>query len=241
MLFETNKEKGRAGMALAIGYFGSNGYTVNIPMNDTQWYDLVIEKDGIFKTVQCKATGSLNNQIMLRSSGGTTGKTYDNVLDHPIDYLFCVNSQQEIFIIPVEDIRKSGNVNSISLRNTPNSNGQGFETYLYKVSFLESLEQTESFSLKEKVKFYCPDCGKEVSKKGNRCIICGNKKKRIPEEDMPVSKQELKSLIRISAFTKIGQQFGVSDNAVRKWCVKYNLPSTKSEINSYSDEQWSLI
>ena len=49
MLFETNKDKGRAGMSFAIAYFGSNGYTVSVPLNDTQWYDLIIEKDGIFR------------------------------------------------------------------------------------------------------------------------------------------------------------------------------------------------
>lgn len=27
MLFNTNKEKGRSGLAVAIGYFGSHGYT----------------------------------------------------------------------------------------------------------------------------------------------------------------------------------------------------------------------
>ena len=73
LLFETNKDKGRAGMALGIAWFGANGYTVNIPLNDTQWYDFVVEKDGIFKTVQCKATGSANNAISLRSFGGTNG------------------------------------------------------------------------------------------------------------------------------------------------------------------------
>lgn len=46
-----NKDKGRAGLSLAITYFGSNGYTVSLPINDTQWYDLVVEKDGIFQTV----------------------------------------------------------------------------------------------------------------------------------------------------------------------------------------------
>ena len=37
-------------------------------------------------------------------------------------------------------------------------------------------------------------------------------------------------MIRTMPFTVIGQQFGVSDNAIRKWCKKYNLPSTKEEI-----------
>jgi hypothetical protein len=35
--------------------------------------------------------------------------------------------------------------------------------------------------------------------------------------------------------------FGVSDNAIRKWCVSNNLPSKKLEINSYSDEDWAMI
>lgn len=48
MLFETNKDKGRAGMSLGIAYFGCNGYTVNIPLNNTQWYDFVIESVAYF-------------------------------------------------------------------------------------------------------------------------------------------------------------------------------------------------
>lgn len=54
MLFESNKDKGRAGMSLGIAYFGSNGYTVNIPLNDTQWYDFVIEKMGFFRQCNVK-------------------------------------------------------------------------------------------------------------------------------------------------------------------------------------------
>ena len=67
MVFNTNQEKGRAGMALGIAYFGANGYTVNIPLNDTQWYDFVVEKDNVFYTVQCKATGSKDNNISIKS------------------------------------------------------------------------------------------------------------------------------------------------------------------------------
>ena len=35
MLLGNNKEKGRAGMSMAIAYFGSNGYTVSILLSDT--------------------------------------------------------------------------------------------------------------------------------------------------------------------------------------------------------------
>lgn len=42
-------------------------------------------------------------------------------------------------------------------------------------------------------------------------------------------------------FTKIGQQFGVTDNAIRKWCVSEGLPSKSKDIKTYSDKEWELI
>ena len=134
MIFETNKDKGRAGMALGIAYFGANGYTVNIPLNDTQWYDFVVEKDGIFQTVQCKATGSSDNVISLRSTGGTAGNSYDNVLNHPVDYLFCLDGEMHMYVIPVQDMKNFGVGKQITLRTQKSVNGQGFQTYQYMVS-----------------------------------------------------------------------------------------------------------
>lgn len=133
MLFETNKDKGRAGMSFAIAYFGSNGYTVSVPLNDTQWYDLIIEKNGIFQTVQCKATGSQNNTISLRNCGGTKGKEYDNVLNHNLDLLFCLNSKQELFVIPIQDLKQYTPRSQITLNTNKPLNNQGFPSYKYQV------------------------------------------------------------------------------------------------------------
>lgn len=133
MLTNTNKEKGRAGLSLAIAYFGSNGYTVSLPINDTQWYDLIVEKDGIFQTVQCRCTGSKDNVISLRSCGGTHGASYDNVLNHPLDLLFCADAHKNMYVIPVEHLRKHKNRSMITLRNSAGVT-QGFDTYPYKVN-----------------------------------------------------------------------------------------------------------
>lgn len=132
MLFETNKDKGRAGMAIGIAWFGSNGYTINIPLSDTQWYDFVAEKDEHFYTVQCKATGSEGNEIKLTSSGGTDGGVYDSIKNHPLDYLFCLDKDKNMYVIPADEITST---RSIVLRKEPNANGQGFETYKYLVEF----------------------------------------------------------------------------------------------------------
>ena len=135
MQIETNRDKGNAGLALAIAYFGTNGYTVSTPLNDTQQYDLIVEKDGIFQTVQCKFTASKDNSISLRSTGGTKGSVYDNVKNHPLDLLFCVDKDIHMYVIPMQDLLEVDNVNSIRLRTEPNSNNQGFNTYKYLVQF----------------------------------------------------------------------------------------------------------
>ena len=89
--------------------------------------------------------------------------------------------------------------------------------------------------------YYCVDCGKEISSGSTRCLECYQKSRVIPQEQMLVSREELKDLIRSMPFTQIGKRFGVSDNAVRKWCDKYHLPRKSSEIKKYSNEDWSKI
>ena len=133
MQLENNKDKGKAGLSLAIAYFGTNGYTVSLPLNDTQWYDLIVEKNGVFQTVQCKFTAAKNKAIELISHGGTKGSKYDSVLNHPLDLLFCADDEMNLYVIPMEDIIKSGNQKQITLRNKPTVNNQGFQTYQYLV------------------------------------------------------------------------------------------------------------
>lgn len=133
MITETNKDKGRAGFSLAIAYFGSNGYTVCLPINDTQWYDMIVEKDGVMHTVQCKFTGSKTNEISLRSCGGSNGKVYDNVLNHSLDLLFCADNNKNLFLIPMKDLREAGNASIITLRTKFNVNQLGFDTSKYLV------------------------------------------------------------------------------------------------------------
>ena len=40
---------------------------------------------------------------------------------------------------------------------------------------------------------------------------------------------------------ELAEENNVTDNAIRKWCIGYDLPSKKKDINSYSDEEWEKI
>ena len=111
MIFDTNKEKGRAGMALAIAYFGANGYTVSIPLNDTQDYDLIVDKDDKLLTVQVKFTGTKENEryrVKLMTNG--RNKNYGTVKDSSVDILFVVTSNKDTYLIPKEVITQVSNV-----------------------------------------------------------------------------------------------------------------------------------
>ena len=54
----------------------------------------------------------------------------------------------------------------------------------------------------------------------------------------PITREKLKELIRKTPFSQIGREYGVSDNAIRKWCVKYGLPSKVGDIKKISNEEW---
>lgn len=76
----------------------------------------------------------------------------------------------------------------------------------------------------------CPICKKNLKEKHSKmCLCCYNEYKSI---NIP-SKETLLAIILNTPFTTIGKMYGVTDNAVRKWCKKYNLPYTRKDILEY--------
>lgn len=67
----------------------------------------------------------------------------------------------------------------------------------------------------------CKDCKLEISDGAIRCVDCNGKNnrktKRPSKDELVKDRQELRF------FTKIGEKYGVSDNAVRKWFKKYEI------------------
>ena len=99
------KQKGNLGLAAAISYFINSLYTVAIPLNDSQAYDLIIEKNGSLFKVEVKTSEQISRDgvpvVSVKSSGGTYGKTYSNVATSTADLLFVHHLTGGNWLIPV--------------------------------------------------------------------------------------------------------------------------------------------
>lgn len=84
---------------------------------------------------------------------------------------------------------------------------------------------------------YCKICGAPITRysKSGKCGVCSRINFDKPDREL------LKEMIRTTPFTTIGKKYNVTDNAVRKWCKFYNLPTRKTDINNFSNEEWNLI
>jgi 5-methylcytosine-specific restriction endonuclease McrA len=145
-------------------------------------------------------------------------------------------------LIPLEIHHLDGNYKNNKIENLqvlcPNCHSL---TDTYKSMNQDSTRDRGEYINRKAEKNYCIDCGKEISSTSTRCKECDLKNRAIPLEEMPITREELKEKIRTIPFTTIASEYNVTDNAIRKWCDKFNLPRKKSEIKRYSDEEWNNI
>lgn len=92
-----------------------------------------------------------------------------------------------------------------------------------------NVNEMVKFYNKKKQNYYCKDCGRRVSSKATYCIYCVRKH----ASNKVISKlpdSEIKDvLVRNKGnFTKSAKVFGITDNALRKRCIKLGIPDKSS-------------
>lgn len=107
-LFKNTKKQGDMGLGVAIGYFTSIGYTVGVPLTDSQDYDLIIDDGKKLGRVQVKTCSfkRRNYEVNLSIKGGNrTSKWKIKKFDtNQCDYLFVVTENLKKYFIPSKKI-----------------------------------------------------------------------------------------------------------------------------------------
>ena len=187
-------------------------------------YDLINKREKLFSNVGNYKLYK-NNKLIICSKN--IGEIYKYILS---------NSKEKIG-------NKDYMGNTIKNAIIENKKAYGFKfdfEILQKENKIKSKKPKE-YKIKEKTKRknikklnVCPKCNNMKGINANLCLICSQKEaaKNIP------SREILKNLIRTKSFLEIASIYNVFDNAIKKWCIKYNLPHRKKEINQISDEDW---
>lgn len=234
--------------------FCERGIVLSQPTNPSSRYDFVAEIKNKLYRIQCKTAHLEENNrisIMVKSKNWNNGE-YHNYINE-IDY-FYTHWDGKGYLIPIECCTEGNRQKFLRLgeekdyhsNNINAMYGKDYELDVildgidstiseHKIT-IETADRTASRSNKTiQPSNFCIDCGKPIGATATRCVDCY--KKHIHPLDIP-TKEELKELIRTVPFTKIGEKYGRTDNAIRKWCDYYNLPRKKADINKISDEDW---
>lgn len=106
----SSQKQGNIGMGRALAYFTSKLYTVSIPLNDCQDYDLIVDIEGELKKIQVKTTRRVvrgNYVVTLKSTGGNKRKIYGTVRDSSCEYLFVSTQGGDDYLIPTNILGNS--------------------------------------------------------------------------------------------------------------------------------------
>lgn len=80
----------------------------------------------------------------------------------------------------------------------------------------------------KKIKYHCSKCGTELYGK-TKTGLCAKCYKVVQDQNSNIPQKDvLYSLLLNNTFTKVAKIYSVSDNAVRKWCDKYDIPRHSS-------------
>ncbi len=106
--------QGNVGLGRAIAYYTAKCIPIMLPLNDTQKYDLVIDRDDkLFrvsvKTTQYKKTSG-NYEVLLKNCGGSSGTSKTRLFDN--------TSCDILFILTVEGVMYEIPSNMVDVKNT---------------------------------------------------------------------------------------------------------------------------
>ena len=103
------KKQGDIGMCYAMAYYSKLGWTISVPITDSQDYDFIVDTEDELLKVQVKTTSCYSEygipMASLKTTGGNqtcyTSKSFDT---SKIDLLFVLTDKGTCYSIPTSEI-----------------------------------------------------------------------------------------------------------------------------------------
>ena len=104
-----SKKQGDIGMCYAMAYYSKLGWTISIPITDSQDYDLIVDTGANLLKVQIKTTTQVapsgNSMVSLRTNGGNQSLSTNKLFtENKCDLLFVMTHTCEFYSIPRAEI-----------------------------------------------------------------------------------------------------------------------------------------
>ena len=88
----------------------------------------------------------------------------------------------------------------------------------------------------DKKEYFCSKCHNPITAKAELCVACARLESRKVER--PTAKELYKYLVGVKGnFSAASRFYGVSDNAIRKWCKSYGIPFSSADYKKITSQE----
>jgi len=235
------KEIGEIGQNCVIGDLAKYGLQVAILLSDNLPFDfIVIAEQKLFK-IQVKTSAKNKNgeyiAFGIKSNNWLQGTT-KKYTDKDCDVIICYDlAKHNSFLLLPEHFKNKG---YFTIRYKKAKTRCQYKSNWYEDYILSDKRVKEVFNFdvpnldvhfstgKKKYTKICQNCGDSFEGNYRNAKYCSIKCKGEQRRKVKrVSKEELIELIKTKPMVQIGKQFGITDNAIRKWAIGYDIDIKK--------------
>ena len=116
-IHKNSKKQGDHGLGSAINWCCENGYTVSLPLTDSQDYDMIVDIENVLLRVQVKTSsfktkyGIYNVSLSVKGGNRSSIGTVKNLDIRFVDALFILTDNGDRYFIPVSELKGFSNIN----------------------------------------------------------------------------------------------------------------------------------